>query len=213
MVPVMVFVLALLLVLASPFKGLKAQSVEEVLEKIQHFYSQTQTLRGSFSQETIFPNGNKENRSGKIWMKKPGLFRWEYNTPEKFIIISDSRNIYVYYPEENQAFVYPSGKALSSQLALGFMSGRGNLRKDLKLESFKVLDEGLWQLNFLPAYQDSQVEKISLRVNLANGEVQELLLHYFSGERVRITFKSLEYNLDIPDRVFKFTPPKNVKIN
>ncbi|WP_082706413.1 LolA family protein [Caldimicrobium thiodismutans] len=209
----MVFVLALLLVLASPFKELKAQSVEEVLEKIQHFYSQTQTLRGSFSQETIFPNGNKENRSGKIWMKKPGLFRWEYNTPEKFIIISDSRNIYVYYPEENQAFVYPSGKALSSQLALGFMSGRGNLRKDLKLESFKVLDEGLWQLNFLPAYQDSQVEKISLRVNLANGEVQELLLHYFSGERVRITFKSLEYNLDIPDRVFKFTPPKNVKIN
>jgi outer membrane lipoprotein carrier protein len=209
----MVFVLALLLVLASPFKELKAQSVEEVLEKIQHFYSQTQTLRGSFSQETIFPNGNKENRSGKIWMKKPGLFRWEYNTPEKFIIISDSRNIYVYYPEENQAFVYPSGKALSSQLALGFMSGRGNLRKDLKLESFKVLDEGLWQLNFLPAYQDSQVEKVSLRVNLANGEVQELLLHYFSGERVRITFKSLEYNLDIPDRVFKFTPPKNVKIN
>ncbi|BAU24110.1 hypothetical protein THC_1750 [Caldimicrobium thiodismutans] len=201
------------MVLASPFKELKAQSVEEVLEKIQHFYSQTQTLRGSFSQETIFPNGNKENRSGKIWMKKPGLFRWEYNTPEKFIIISDSRNIYVYYPEENQAFVYPSGKALSSQLALGFMSGRGNLRKDLKLESFKVLDEGLWQLNFLPAYQDSQVEKISLRVNLANGEVQELLLHYFSGERVRITFKSLEYNLDIPDRVFKFTPPKNVKIN
>lgn len=213
MVQVMVFVLALLFILVGPFKGLKAQSVEEALQRVQQFYSHTQSLRGSFSQETLFPNGNRELRTGKIWMKKPGLFRWEYYTPEKFIIISDSRNIYVYYPEENQVFVYPSGKALSSQLALGFMSGRGDLRKDLKLESFKTLNDNFWELNFLPAYQDNQVERISLRVNLSSGEVQELLLHYFSGEKVRIVFKNIEYNLDLPDKIFRFTPPKNVKIN
>lgn len=209
----MVFVLVLLLFLVSPLNGLKAQGVDEVIQRVQNFYAEVQTLRGEFIQETFFPHGQKEIRSGKLWIKKPGLFRWEYYTPEKFIIISDSRNLYVYYPEENQAYVYPSGKALSSQLALGFMSGRGDLRKDLKLESFKVHENNLWELNFLPAYQDSQIEKIAMKINLQSGEVREIILHYFSGERVKILFKNLEYNTNIANKLFEFQPPKRTKVN
>lgn len=210
----MVFVLALLLFLANPFlfKGY-AQSVEEILTHIQQFYRDTDSLRGTFQQETLFPTGQKELRKGKFWMKKPGLFRWEYYTPDKFIIISDGRNIYVYYPEENQAFVYPSGKALSSQLALGFMSGRGDITKDLKLESFKRLSNDIWELAFIPAYKEEQIAKILLKVFYPKGEVQEVLIFYLSGDQVKISFGQLEYNVDIPNKVFQFKIPKNTKIN
>ncbi len=210
---VMVFVLVLLLLLAGPFNRLCAQNIEEVLDRIQNFYERTETIRASFVQETIFPSGKREIRKGRVWMKKPGLFRWEYLEPEKFIIISDGRNIYVYYPEENQAFVYPSGKAVSSQLALGFMSGRGDIRKDLKLESFKALEKNLWQLNFLSPASESQIEKISLLVELSKGEVKEILLLYFSGEKVKIIFTNLEYNAEFSPKIFKFNPPSRVKIN
>jgi len=213
LVQVMVFVLALLLVLASPFNGVKSQTIEEVLNRIQNFYEKTESIRASFVQETDFPSGKREIRKGKVWMKKPGLFRWEYLEPEKFIIISDGRNIYVYYPEENQAFVYPSGKAVSSQLALGFMSGRGDIRKDLKIESFKTLEKNLWQINFFTSHADSQIEKISLLVNLSTGEVKEILLYYLSGEKVKIIFENLEYNAEFSPKIFKFNPPKRVKIN
>ncbi len=206
----MVFVLVLSLVLANLYKDLYAQSIEEVLDRIQSFYNQIESLRGAFTQETLYPDGKREVRSGKFWIKKPGRFRWEYYLPEKFIIISDNRNIYVYYPEENQVYVYPGGKAISSQLALGFMSGRGDIRSDLKIESFKTSGK---ELNFLPNYQDAQVEKISLKVNIQTGEVLEMLLYYFSGERLQLLFSKLEYNIEIPDKNFKFKPPKNVKIN
>ncbi|MGB9761588.1 MAG: LolA family protein [Caldimicrobium thiodismutans] len=209
----MVFVLALLLGLANPFKELKAQSIQEILDRIQNFYENTKTLRATFLQEDEFPSGKRILRKGKVWMKKPGLFRWEYYEPEKFIIISDGRNIYVYYPEENQAFVYPSGKAVSSQLALGFMSGRGDIRKDLKLESFKVLENNLWQLNFLTSSGDSQIEKITLQVNLSTGEVKEITLYYLSGEKVKIVFNHLEYNSEFSPKIFQFNPPRRVKIN
>lgn len=211
----MVFVLALLLILVNPLpkRAILAQSIDEILAKIQSFYHETTSLRGSFIQETYFPNGGKEQRQGKFWMKKPGLFRWEYYTPEKFIIISDGRNIYVYYPDENQAFIYPSGKAISSQLALGFMSGRGDLTKDLKLESFQVLSHDLYEITFLPAYKDEQLKKIVLKTLYPKGEVKEVLLFYFSGERVKIAFNHLEYNLDLPLKIFQFQPPKKAKIN
>jgi len=210
---VMVFVLALLLSLLSPFKKALARDVGEILNQIQAFYEKTDSIRGNFIQETEFPNGKVEVRKGRVWMKKPGLFRWEYLSPEKFIIISDGTKLYVYYPEENQAFVYPSGKVFSNQLALGFMSGRGDIRKDLKLESFKPLENNYWLLNFLTQGQDNQIEKISLLVRPQTGEVKEILLYYLSGEKVKITFENLEYNAEFSSKIFKFTPPKNVKIN
>ncbi|MCS7200441.1 MAG: outer membrane lipoprotein carrier protein LolA [Caldimicrobium sp.] len=209
----MAFALVLLLLLVNPLEFLQAQEIKEVIEKINNFYQEVQSLRGNFLQETHFKNGQRELRSGKLWIKKPGLFRWEYLTPEKFVIISDSRNLYVYYPEENQAYVYPGGKALSSQLALGFMSGRGDIRRDLRLESFRVLENNFWELTFLPAYQDSQIEKIALKINLDNGEVKEIVLFYYSGERVRLALQNLEYNLNLSNKLFEFQPPKRTKIN
>ena len=119
----MVFVLVLFWVLANNFSSLNAQNINEVLEKIQYFYENIKNLRADFLQETTFLDGSKEIRTGKVWIKKPGKFRWEYESPEKFLIVSDGVQIFIYYPEEKEVLIYPSGKIISSQLALGFMSG------------------------------------------------------------------------------------------
>jgi len=169
-------------------------------------------LEAEFIQETYFSNGGKEVRKGKLWIKKPGKFRWEYQSPEKFLIISDGNKIFIYYPEEKQAFVYPSGRAISSRLALGFMSGRGNIKTDLKLESFKVMDKDYWKISFLPALNDTQVEKITLIVNLHTGEIKELFFVNSTGEKIRIIFKKVGYNVKLKDNFFEFNPPENVNL-
>ncbi len=207
------FALVLLsLLIVNPFKGYP-QSINQVLDNIQAFYESTQSIRAEFVQETIHPNGQKEVRTGRVWIKKPGLFRWEYLTPEKFIVISDGTNLYVYYPEEKRVFVYPTGKAISSQLALGFMSGRGDIRKDLRIESYNSLSDNLWELNFLPPSQENQVEKITLFVDLSTGEVKRFIVWHKTGEKVLVNFRKLEYNVNMSDKIFKFTPPKDAKVN
>lgn len=214
----MVFVLVLSLLLVNLISSVYTQNayahtVEEILQKIQTFYNNVQTIRGEFVQETTFVTGQKETRSGRLWIKKPGLFRWEYSSPERFIIISDGRNLYVYYPDEKQAYVYPSGKALSSQLALGFMSGRGDISRDLKVESYRIIGANTWQINFLPVSQDPQIEKITIIVNQSNGEVEAITLRYAGGETVKIQLRKIEYNIELPQRLFQFTPPRNTKVN
>ena len=206
------FVLVLFWVLVSSSKPLNAQNVDEVLNKIQHFYENTKSIKADFIQETVFLDKSKEIRTGKVWIKKPGKFRWEYQIPEKFLIISDGFQIFVYYPEEKEVLIYPSGKVISSQLALGFMSGRGNIKKDLKLESFEILNEKEWRISFLPVSKDTYIEKIVLTVNLDTGEVKEFYFINTSGEKVRIIFKNLEYNLDLKNNIFTFIPPKNSKV-
>ncbi|MCD6548105.1 MAG: outer membrane lipoprotein carrier protein LolA [Thermodesulfobacterium sp.] len=212
LVRVMVFVLVLFWVLANNFSSLNAQNINEVLEKIQYFYENIKNLRADFLQETTFLDGSKEIRTGKVWIKKPGKFRWEYESPEKFLIVSDGVQIFIYYPEEKEVLIYPSGKIISSQLALGFMSGRGNIKKDLKLESFEILNKKEWKISFIPISKDTYIEKIILMVNLDTGEVKELYFINTVGEKIRIVFKNLRYNLDLGNNLFTFIPPRNSKL-
>jgi len=206
------FVLVLFWVLVSSSKPLNAQTIDEVLNKIQYFYENTKSIKADFIQETVFLDKSKEIRTGKVWIKKPGKFRWEYQIPEKFLIISDGFQIFIYYPEEKEVLIYPSGKVISSQLALGFMSGRGNIKKDLKLESFEILNEKEWKISFFPVSKDTYIEKIVLTVNLDTGEVKEFYFINTSGEKVKIIFKNLKYNLDLKNNIFTFIPPKNSKL-
>ena len=206
------FVLVLFWVLVSSSKPLNAQTIDEVLNKIQYFYENTKSIKADFIQETVFLDKSKEIRTGKVWIKKPGKFRWEYQIPEKFLIISDGFQIFIYYPEEKEVLIYPSGKVISSQLALGFMSGRGNIKKDLKLESFEILNEKEWRISFFPVSKDTYIEKIVLTVNLDTGEVKEFYFINTSGEKVKIIFKNLKYNLDLKNNIFTFIPPKNSKL-
>jgi len=165
-----------------------------------------------FVQETLFPDGRREIRKGKVWIKKPGKMRWEYSEPERFLIISNGEKLFVYYPEEKQVFIYPSGKAISSHLALGFMSGRGDIKKDLKLESFKILKKNLWELSFISAFKDPQVKKIILIVNLNTGEVKQFYVINQLGEKIKITFNKIEYNSNIKDKIFNLKLSKDVEV-
>lgn len=212
LVRVTVFALVLFWVLAGSFKNLSAQDVEEVLNKVQYFYENIQTIKADFFQETTFLNGKKEIRSGKVWIKKPGKFRWEYRNPEKFLIISDGIKIFVYYPEEKEVLIYPSGKMISSQLALGFMSGRGNIKKDLKLEGFEVVNKKEWKLSFSPLKKDTYVEKLVLTVNFDTGEIKEFYFINTAGEKIRIVFKNLKYNVNLENSLFSFIPPRDSKV-
>ncbi len=208
----MVFVLVLLLALVNPFKILFAQNLETILDKIQYFYKNIQTIQADFFQETTFSDKSKEIRSGKLWIKNPGNFRWEYQTPEKFLIISDGKKFFVYYPEEKEVLIYPSRKLISSQLALEFMNGRGDIKKDLKLETYKILDKKTWEISFLPLTQDNYVEKLVLIVNIETGEVKEFHFINTLGEKTRILFKNLKYNIKLDNKLFTFIPPKDLKI-
>lgn len=199
----MVFVLVLFWVLLNDSLNLKAQNINDVLNQIQFFYNQTHTLKAEFIQETWFPSGKIETSKGKLWIKKPGKLRWEYLSPERFIITSDGKDFYISYPEEKQTFKYSSREYTSSQLVLGFMSGVGNIKKDLKLESFKVLEKGFWEVTFIPNYQDNlNLNKIILITKPTTGEIKQIQLFYHTGERVKINFIKLKYNLNLSDSLF-----------
>jgi outer membrane lipoprotein-sorting protein len=63
----------------------------EVIQKLTAYFNEMGDMKGAFQQTT--PDGKKLR--GKIYVKRPNLFRFEYNLPSKQLIISDGKSMIV----------------------------------------------------------------------------------------------------------------------
>src|SRR5262249_31429251 len=76
----------------------------DAVDRIQKFYESTRDLHAHFDQEQSSPVAGTKKASGEVWLKKPGKMRWEYSRPEKKLMLADGKMLWVYEPEDEQAF-------------------------------------------------------------------------------------------------------------
>ncbi|MFH1130448.1 MAG: outer membrane lipoprotein carrier protein LolA, partial [Pseudomonadota bacterium] len=109
-------------------------SVSETIDKVQTFYSQIKDLKGNFKQvytDSLYDR--KRTSYGYLYVKKPGMMRWNYVKPERKAFIADGKELWVWEPEDKQAFRNPlSAETLSSGLT--FLLGTGDLRKEFEIK-------------------------------------------------------------------------------
>ncbi|MBP8196484.1 MAG: outer membrane lipoprotein carrier protein LolA, partial [Deltaproteobacteria bacterium] len=96
--------------------------VAEVVTQLQKSYESIGSLRAKFGQTLSGPMG-KRQASGTVALKKPGKMRWDYEKPEKKLFIADGTTLWVYEPEDEQAYKQPlSSSQLPAQVS--FLFGR-----------------------------------------------------------------------------------------
>jgi outer membrane lipoprotein carrier protein len=87
----------------SSFWAASVSAVEDLVGKVDARYAQTQDLQADFTQETIlegFTTGFTS--SGRLYLKKPGLLRWDYLQPSEEQIYVDGDQVMMYVPEHQQ---------------------------------------------------------------------------------------------------------------
>jgi len=96
---------------------------------MQRFYDRTQEFKADFRQTLTNPvYGRKQVFDGIVRFKKPGKMRWDYQTPEKKLFVSDGKVLWVYEPEDAQAYKQSlTDSALPT--AVAFLFGQGKLTR------------------------------------------------------------------------------------
>ena len=64
--------------------------------------------------------------------KKPGRMRWDYDKPEKTTYVTDGAVLWLYEPEDQQAFKQEL-KASQLPAALAFLTGKGKLADEFDI--------------------------------------------------------------------------------
>ncbi len=208
----MVFALALFWCVLS-VKALWALNAQEIAARIQQYYEDTRSFAGEFEQEVHWRRGAEVRLSkGKVYFQRPGLMRWEYSWPEKLLIVVDQLNVYVYSPEEKQVMIFPTGRALSPKVTLGFMTGKGNLLKDFVIVSCEKLPSGLVALSLTPRETNPQVARLTLVADPRTGEIKEIWFWDQLGNLTKIRFLNLKRNVTLSPELFRFVPPQGTEI-
>ncbi|MEY3182957.1 MAG: Outer-rane lipoprotein carrier protein [Pseudomonadota bacterium] len=150
--------------------------------------------------------------SGKVYLKKPGKLRWEVNSKDKSLIVSDGKKIWHYDPELQQATVDAFDVTGTSPLL--FLStktqelGKHFVVKAVSSQLCGRQADSCFEMT--PHQADEMFQWI--RVGFAKEALTGLEFFDQLGQHGWITFKEMKVNKPMSESLFDFIPPKGTDV-
>ena len=189
--------------------------VAEVVTQLQKSYESIAALRAKFAQTLSGPMG-KRTASGTVALKKPGKMHWDYEKPEKKLFVADGTTLWVYEPEDEQAYKQAlSSSQLPAQVS--FLFGRGKLQEEFEVSYYDdqpLGEPGDLVLKLIPKVASAQYRHLLFVVQPKSFLVKETILFDQQGGQNDLLFTAIEPNpkAGVDDSRFAFTPPPETKI-
>ena len=190
-------------------------AVPAVVERVQKKYDGAADFRASFNQTLTNATFKRRSSStGEVLLKKPGRMRWNYKTPETKTYVSDGDVLWLYEPEDKQAF---KQELKGSQLpaALAFLTGKGKLADEFDIALAKDPPVGTsrdYVLALSPRQPQAQVKSLLFVVDPDSFFVRETFIVDAQGNTNDILFTDVKINVRLPESTFHFTPTAGVRV-
>ena len=187
---------------ASPAASSAAATVESRLAGLA-------TWSADFTQ-TIDDGHGKVLRSaaGKLYLQRPGKFRWDYSEPSEQLVLADGKQIWFYDKDLSQANVRSMDSTLASTPA-SLLSGNGAVSSQFEIKAMPP-SGGLEWFQLVPKKSDTDFQLV--RIGFDKGELASMFLADKLGQVTQLTFTHTSRNAKFADDLFSFTPPAGVDV-
>ena len=190
--------------------GLLAVSVvraetAEGSSELTDFFAELQTLSADFEQRVI--DGNEieiQSSRGRMWIMRPGRFRWDYQEPYEQQLVADGERLWSYDRDLEQVTVQTAAEVLTATPAM-LLSGDRPLG-----DVFDVHPLVNRQYRLTPKNRDSNVTELQLQFS-DNGLEQIAAADTFGNTTV-FTFTNIRRNPALDEQLFHFEPPEGADV-
>lgn len=178
-------------------------------ERLDWFFERVSSLDAAFTQEVYDEKGKSlQHATGRVELARPGRLRWEYQTPDRQLILADGERLWTFDEELEQATVKPLDEALGSAPVM-LLTRRGNLDQEYEVREVEGLD-GLNWVEISPRARDTEFDRI--RIGLDERGIRQMVLFDRFGQKTVIRFDRVRTNIAIPPAEFRFDPPPGVDV-
>jgi len=185
----------------------------ELAQKLQARYEETKTMTADFKQSTSVPMSTRKRLgAGKVIISKPGRIRWDYQAPDKQVLISDGKKVSMFIANSAQMIVQPVSQYINSDVTYAFFAGTGNIVRDFKvLPSERSGDANLKAIKLVPKTAHPQVEYLHVWID-ENFMIRRLEIVDHFGSITDLAFSNITRNEPVSPETFVFTPPMGTEI-
>ena len=202
----------LLLVLPSTERAAEPTAAE-LADGLQRKYSTVRDFTADFVQEYKSVLKKRLTERGTVKVKKPGLMRWDYKSPEEKQFVSDGINMYTYIRQDRQYFITPLPTDDKATTPILFLAGKGNLVRDFtpsRVETPAGLPAGSRALKLTPKVPQTEFEWLMIVFDPSTFALRGLSFLDSQGGESTFVFTNWKENTGVATETFVFKPPRNV---
>ncbi len=147
-------------------------------------------------------------QTGRMAIKRPGRFRWDYLTPSESLIVSDGEMLWTYDPDLEQVMERRIDE-LEGSNPTQLLGGDADLDRDFEvLKAFRV-DKVDW-IEVKP--RDAASDFDLVRLGFVEGTINMMEMHDKLGNITQFALTNVVANGAIDDALFAFKPPPGTDV-
>ena len=196
------------------FLQVSAPNLNTLVDGVERSFALMKDFTADFVQVFEDSLNRKQQETGHLYLMRPRMMRWEYQTPEDKLFVSDGKTVYFYVPADRQVNKESVRESLDDRIPLMFLLGRSDLRKEFtrfELLNTKPFLPGTKVLRMYPRRKTDLTEVI-MEVDPANYQIRRLLFTHSDGSRSEFIFSNIRTNAGVRAGLFDFKVPPGVEV-
>ena len=199
------------LALAAP----AAPTLDNYIRQFEASYRDVRTLRASFTQEYSAWDRNRVE-SGDVYLARGGKMRWEYQTPEQKLFLSDGKDVLLYVPSQKQLTRTPIKESGDVRVPFEILVSHLNLRRAFSriefADSVQPVQPGDRVLRAYPKHGYEEVYRDVVVELTPAFDIRRLAVSYPDGTSMTFTFGQISRNVPVQPSMFELTPPEGTEV-
>jgi outer membrane lipoprotein carrier protein len=212
------YLFLLLAVIAAGLGPAGAQSSENlppldyVLKEVEKRYTGSQFAADFLQESTIKSMEITDFASGRLYVRFPGMMRWEYEKPDRQVIITDGKKLWIYRPADNQVMMGSAPVFFRDGKGASFLSDISLVRKKFNLHLARAEGEYLYELRMKPIEGTLNVSEIRLYITPRSYHIARIVTLNDYGDDTRIDIVSPQFNANLEPSLFSFEIPPGADV-
>ncbi|CAM3454839.1 outer membrane lipoprotein chaperone LolA [Halomonas lysinitropha] len=195
----------LTMTLAMPMSALASEGAERLADILEPL----DTYVADFEQQILDGSGQRlQEARGRMWLSRPGKFRWEVDAPYEQLVVSAGEEVTLYDPDLEQATVQALDQRVTHTPALLLSGSADELTGSYDVTRRQQGSSETFTL--IPKDADTLFEELQMTFR---GEALRLLqMTDSTGQRTAIEFDNVRMNEPLDDRHFVFEIPDGTDV-
>ena len=147
--------------------------------------------------------------AGRLYLQRPGKFRWDYSQPSEQLVLADGKQIWFYDKDLAQANVRDMDTSLASTPA-SLLSGNASVGTQFNVTALPP-SAGLQWFQLIPKHSDTDFQLVRIGFN-KSGELASMFLADKLNQITQLTFSNSKRNDKFAPALFSFVPPPGVDV-